>query len=77
MSDYYSYNDPKRAKEKHGTVDYSQGSSTAWIWALVILVALVGLIAIGSTGGVSDGTDLAPPATPEPATTVVPQAIDQ
>lgn len=77
MSDYYSYRDPKRADQHRGTVDYSQSSSSAWIWALVLLVALVALIAIGTAGPVEDGTDLAPPAAPAPATTVVPQTLDQ
>ena len=77
MSDYYSYNDPKRAEQQRGTVDYSTGSSSGWIWALIILVALVALIAIGATSRPADGTDVAPPAAPAPATEAAPQTIDQ
>ena len=72
MSDQYSYNDPTRRGEHRGAMDYGTSSSN-WIWALIVLVALVALIAIGSSsGGVSDGTasELAPPADPAPAQTL-------
>lgn len=76
MSDYHS----QRPPEGRGAMDYGSGSGASWIWALIILVALVALVAIGSSGGVDDGTGdgvgAAPPAVPAteaPAT----QTIDQ
>jgi hypothetical protein len=66
MSDYYSHND---ARKGHDTFDYDTGSGAGWIWALVVVVAFVGLIALGASGG-GDGTqtgatalEAAPPTT--------------
>ena len=75
MSDYYSHRTPKGTNGSPGAMDYDTGGGASWIWAILIIVALVALIAIGSSGGVSDGTasgDLGAPAAP--ATT---QTIDQ
>ncbi len=74
MSDYHS----QRPPPGRSTMEYGTGSSASWIWALIILVALVALVAIGSSGGVDDGTGdgsaAAPPAAPAaeaPATQVI------
>ena len=57
MADYYSHNDPKR-KTNDQYLDYDTGSNAKWIWAAIVLVAVVALIAIGSSGGnvATDGT---------------------
>ncbi|MDA8586371.1 hypothetical protein N9L47_08895 [Rhodobacteraceae bacterium] len=76
MSDYYSYNDPKRAEQQRGTVDYNQSSGGGWIWPVVLIVALVGIVAIGATGRVAPSTETAPPVIPAPATATPSQTID-
>lgn len=71
MADYYSHRDPRQKGDKY--LDYDTGSGAGWIWAIVVLVAFVALIALGTSGGVVDGTatdgtapaatdSLAPPA---------------
>lgn len=65
MADYYSHNDPRR-KGNEQYLDYDTGSGGKWIWAVIILVAFVALIALGSTGSgpVPDGA--APTVAAEP-----------
>ena len=61
MSDYYSYRDPQKPGQQH-SLDYDTGTGSGWIWAIVVLVALVALVAVGFSGGpVEEGT--ATPAT--------------
>ncbi len=67
MADYYSHNDPRR-KGNDQYLDYDTGSGAKWIWAGIVLVAFIALIALGSSGGgtVTEGA--------APATTVEPEA---
>ena len=76
MSDYYTHKDPRKAGQ-NDTFDYETGSGAGWFWALVVVVAFVGLIAIGATGGgVEDGAEAtAVSPTVEPA--AAPTAPDQ
>ncbi len=78
MADYYSHNDPRR-KGNDQYLDYDTGSGAKWIWAGIVLVAFIALIALGSSGSgpvATDGvatTDGAAPAVaaePEAAPTV-------
>lgn len=50
MADYYSHRDPRNKKDQQ-YLDYNTGGGAGWVWAGVILVAIVALIALGSTGG--------------------------
>ena len=77
MSDYYSYKDPKGPGAGNRAIDYDTGGSSSWLWAVVIVVALILLVAIGSSGGVEDNA-VAPPATPAvEATPTQPAVTDQ
>ena len=85
MSDYYTHKDPRKAG-RNDTFDYETGSGAGWFWALVVVVAFVGLIAIGVSGGgggVEDGaeaTSLAPtiePVAPTVEPEFAPTAADQ
>ena len=63
MADYYSHNDPRR-KGNDQYLDYETGSGAKWIWAIIVLIAFVALIALGSSGGApTDGA--APVAAPQ------------
>lgn len=65
MADYYSQHDPRRGAGQ-GRLDYDDGSTGRWIWAALILVAVVGLIALGSIGaGDGDRSESVPAATAE------------
>ena len=68
MADYYSHNDPRR-KGNDQYLDYETGSGAKWIWAGIVLVAFVALIALGSTGGgpAPDGEAPAAAVNPQPA----------
>lgn len=71
MADYYSHNDPRR-KTSDQYLDYDTGSNAKWIWAAIVLVAVVALIAIGSSGGGNVATDGAPAAVGDTATEMAP-----
>lgn len=63
MADYYSHNDPRR-KGNEQYLDYDTGGSAKWIWAVIVLIAFVALIVLGSTSNVpTDGA--APAAVPQ------------
>lgn len=63
MADYYSHNDPRR-KANEQYLDYDTGGSAKWIWAVIVLIAFVALIVLGSSGGApTDGA--APVAVPQ------------
>lgn len=75
MADYYSRHDPHRGAGE-SRLDYDTGSTGRWIWAALILVAVVGLIALGSIGA-GDGNETAPAAAIEsPAGADAPAARD-
>lgn len=73
MADYYSHRDPRQKGDQY--LDYDTGSNTGWIWAIVVLVALVGLFALGSSGG-GDGAaiDGVTPAATDPSSIEAPTA---
>lgn len=77
MSDYYAQSNRKGAQ--NDTFDYGTSSGAGWFWALVVVVAFVGLIALGASGGGGDGTETAPVAleTAPAATETAPAATDQ
>lgn len=54
MADYYSHNDPRK-KGNQQYLDYDTGSGAKWIWAVIVLIAFVALIALGSSGGAPTG----------------------
>ena len=65
MSDYYSHRDHAQTGHKPGYADYADtGSGTKWIWAGIILVALIALFGIGLSGGGTTIDDAAPAAAP-------------
>lgn len=67
MADYYSQHDPRRGAGR-SDLDYETGSAGRWIWAALILVAVVALIALGSIGaGDSDNAGNVPAANPDSA----------
>lgn len=71
MADYYSHNDPRR-KGNDQYLDYDTGNGAKWIWAAIVLIAFVALIALGSSGGapVTDGTSPAAEVEGAPAATI-------
>ena len=73
MADYYSHNDPRR-KGNDQYLDYDTGSNAKWIWAGIVLVAVVALIAIGSSGGGTVTSDGAPAAISDQTTEMAPAA---
>ena len=46
MADYYTHNDPRR-KGNDQYIDEYSGGSAKWIWAAIVLIAFVALIALG------------------------------
>ena len=72
MADYYSHRDPRQKGDQY--LDYETGSGLGWIWAIVVLVAFVALIALGVSGG-GDGTT-ADGATAAGADATAPVAAD-
>lgn len=71
MADYYSHNDSRR---KNTDLDYDTGSNAKWLWAGIVLVAVVALIALGSSGGGNVATDGAPAAVGDTTTEMAPAA---
>ncbi len=75
MADYYSHNDPRR-KGNDRYLDYDTGSNAKWLWAGIVLVAVVALIAIGSSGTGTVTSDGAPAAIGDQATGTTPAGTD-
>lgn len=53
MADYYSHNDPSR---RQANLDYDTGSGSGWLWGGILAVAIIGLFALGMSGGGDNGT---------------------
>ena len=84
MADYYSHRDPRGQKGDAYYLDYEASSGVGWIWAVIVLVAVVALISLGASGGSESTAEGAAPAAAgdtttidAPAATTAPAATDQ
>lgn len=61
MADYYSHRDPRKKGDQY--LDYDTGSGAGWIWAVIVVLAFIALLVLGTSGG-NEGTatDAATPA---------------